>query len=253
VDRSSFFYVANWKMQFTFDQALSFCENNKKHFLRMASQAHSRIILCPSFDVLHSIASLFKDALVAVGAQTCSAYGLGAYTGEVAAESLAQAGATYCIVGHSERRGLCAVTDEIIARKIAQLLSNEICPIICVGESRSEYEAGKTQKVISRQLKSACEAIVREKGVSSVSFCVAYEPIWSIGTGDIPSEDYLYEIFEKIKSYVIAVLPDADCTLLYGGSVNENNIDYLKGIEGIGGFLIGGASLDFQKFEKIVT
>lgn len=244
----SFLYVANWKMQLNYRQALEFCQKNKEGFSKLAGAEDSEIILCPSFDVLHTVAQLFKDSNVIIGAQTCSSHVPGAYTGEVSAQSLDQIGCRYCIVGHSERRLYCTETDQDIAHKIERLLDRGIIPLVCVGETRGQFERKETETVIKRQVSSAFKA-----AQGAPQFCIAYEPIWAIGTGDVPTNDSVQSVFEQINMLAHAIIPDVQIALLYGGSINDSNAADLKKIQGIGGFLIGGASLDFQKFEKIVT
>jgi len=251
MEKSSFLYVANWKMQFSFEETLSFCQKNKNSFTQLAALENTDIVLCPSFDALYPIAQLFAGSSVSIGGQNCSIYDKGAYTGEVSATSLAQAGCTFCIVGHSERRSYFGETDEAIASKITFLMQSSIKPIICVGETKEEYENKETMAVVEQQVRSACQAI--KESASDAEFCIAYEPIWSIGTGSVPSNEYIESVFDLIKSLVKEVIAQKRGVILYGGSVDSQSAELIKLVRGIGGFLVGGASLDFQKFEKIVT
>ena len=249
--KSSFLYVANWKMQFSFEESLLFCKKNKHSFTRLASLDTINIVLCPSFDALYSIVQLFTDSSVSIGAQNCAAYKKGAYTGEVSASSLAQVGCTFCIVGHSERRSYYGEIDEDINRKIKCLMQSFITPIICVGETKEEYEKKEVMAVVGRQVRSVCQMI--KTNDLSAEFYIAYEPIWSIGTGLIPSNEYIESVFDLIRSIIKEVIAQQRGIVLYGGSVDYQSAKQIMLVRGIGGFLVGGASLDFQKFEKIVT
>jgi len=248
---SEFLYVANWKMQLPFKEAISFCWNHKDELELLSSQENVHIVLCPSFDALHLISQVFVKSEVSVGAQTCATHESGSYTGEVSAQSIVQIGCEFCIVGHSERRKLFGQTDEVIAEKIQQALKNSLYPIVCVGETKQQKDEGKTESVVKNQVASACEAIQAVN--SDATVCFAYEPVWAIGSGIVPENKQIEQVFELMASVIGQMIPQAHVALLYGGSVNGQNAQKLKEIPGIGGFLIGGASLDFQKFEKIVT
>lgn len=248
---SQFLYVANWKMQFSFEKTLSFYRQNKKSFEVLAESHGTHIILCPSFDVLYAFSQEIKNSSLSLGAQSCSSYQSGAYTGEVSAESLSQVGCTFCIVGHSERRRYFSEKDKDVALKLERLLENNLYPIVCVGETKEERNEKRTAEVIERQVRNICETIQREK--ESIQLCIAYEPVWSIGTGVSPLNKEIEAVFSQIQEISQKTIPGASISLLYGGSVNEDSAAIIKNVCGIKGFLIGGASLDFQKFEKIVT
>jgi len=198
------------------------------------------------------MAQLLRNSLLAVGAQNCSEHIQGSYTGQVDALSLAQAGCTYCIIGHSESRAYCHETSEQIARKITCLLQQNIMPIICIGETKGDYEQGRTYAVLEQQLLPIREVLIAHAN-SNTSYIIAYEPVWAIGTGIAPSTEYIAQVFSWVCEYCTEYLPDTTIRLLYGGSVNENNAADLKKISGINGFLIGGASLDVQKLQKIIV
>lgn len=248
----SFLCIANWKMKYAHNQALSFARDNKAGFEQLAA-AHSnkKIILCPSHDVLAQVADLFKGSAVVMGGQNCSAHALGNYTGEVAAESLEQMGCRFCIVGHSERRMFCAETNEDIARKIEHLIRLNITPIVCVGETKEEYDRHETLSAITVQLKAASKGIKKMSGHMYIG--IAYEPVWAIGTGLVASNAHIEGVFKHIAELMCTEQSHCKFALLYGGSVDENTASQLAQIHGLHGFLIGGASLDFKKFEKIVT
>lgn len=248
---SSFLYVANWKMQFSFNEALSFYKKNKNNFDMMTQKSGHRIVLCPSFDVLYAIIKEAQGSLVFFGAQDCSSHNYGAYTGQICAESLAQIGCSYCIIGHSEYRKYAHSTDLGIGKKAVCLIKQNIKPIICVGETWQEYEHGVAEKIIERQIDAVLLALQQANVVADI--CIAYEPIWSIGSGKTPPIDYIKSIFKYISLKLEVVKNITSLMLLYGGSVTDENVANLKKISELQGLLVGGASLDFQKFEKIVT
>jgi len=245
-----FLYVANWKMNMSFNQALHFCKYNYDSLCKLSRLPQKRIILCATFAELKSLYEIFKKSSVVIGAQNCSSYTSGAYTGQVSVESLSEIGCSYCIIGHSEGRKYFCETDEDIADKMRRLLSVGVEPIICVGEKKDEFEAGLDQEVVEAQVLPILEIVKKFK---KSNFCIAYEPVWSIGTGIIPEMKHIKKVFEFILELSKKYTNDSNIKFLYGGSVDESNIAGLKSIDHIEGFLIGSTSLDFQKFEKIVT
>jgi triosephosphate isomerase len=234
-------FVANWKMNKSLLDSIAFVQTYKNELNKLCIP-EKQIVLCPSYPALLAVAQLLKDSRVKIGAQDCSAYQNGPYTGQVSALSLKQAGCSYCIVGHKEQRAYHAQTDQEIDQKIHQLITQGITPIICIGESLQEKNNDQTFTVLSKQL----TAFAPHWGKSPL--VIAYEPVWVIGSGKIPEISYLQQIFTWLSAKDVP-----NCQLLYGGSVDEKNIAQLVQIEGIDGFLIGGASLDFQKLQKIVS
>jgi triosephosphate isomerase len=249
--KQPFLYIANWKMNSSFEQSITFSTHNKDSLLQLGARSNSKLVITPSFTSLHAMAQIFANSAIHIGAQNCSEHEHGSYTGQVDARSLAQIGCTYCIVGHSESRAYCHETNEQIGIKVKRLLEQNIIPIICIGENKTEYEQGKTYTFLEEQLLPISKALNKS---STPNQCViAYEPIWSIGTGIVPPTDYLVAIFTWLHEYCASYLANTNVHYVYGGSVNENNISQLKNIEGIEGFLIGSASLDFQKLQKIIV
>jgi triosephosphate isomerase (TIM) len=242
-------YVANWKMNLTYNQSIAFC-TTYKHELESLHKHTSGIILCPSFIALAPIAELFKNSTITIGAQNCSEHQNGSFTGEISAQSLAQVGITHCFVGHSERRILFNETTDVIIKKIELLLRYNITPIICIGETKEHFNKKATFTVLTEQLRTIIDVFLHHE---NKNIMIAYEPIWSIGSGIIPEETYLQEIFMWLSKLLLSQLPGKEIQLFYGGSVNEKNIHQLKNISYIDGFLIGGASTDFTKFAAIVT
>ncbi len=246
-----YLYVANWKMNLSFTQSINFCKNNLDALQQLSSDT-TDIVLCPSFIALAPIAEIFKNHSIAIGAQDCSEHESGAYTGEVSAVSLAEIGIKYCIVGHSERRMYHHETTEKIVKKIKLLYADTIIPIICIGEAQEYFEYKKTYTILTEQLEPILTTIAQQQEHSK-HLIIAYEPIWSIGTGIIPTPQQLTAVCAWITEHIKLHLPDHTMQLLYGGSVNQNNIATLKKIPPINGFLIGGASTDFEQFKKIIT
>lgn len=239
-------YIANWKMNMSYGKSLDFCHMYKNQIIALAQNA--TIILCPSFLALAPITEIFKNTAISIGAQNCSEYEAGSYTGEVSSQSLAEIGIRYCIVGHSERRILFGETTNAITKKTNLLFQHNIMPIICIGETKDQFENKGTCTVLNEQLKPILESIP----TNTQSIIIAYEPVWSIGTGIVPEITYLEEVFSWITKIAHHYAPHCRVQLLYGGSVNEKNSTQLKNIPHINGFLIGGASTDFEKFSLII-
>jgi triosephosphate isomerase len=243
-----YIYIANWKMNLSFKQSIAFCTDNAKALNDLAHDT-AGIILCPSFDALANIANIFNTSSIAIGAQNCSEYNLGAYTGQVSAASLADINIKYCIVGHSEQRIYFHETTEQIIEKIELLFANNITPIICFGETQQDYQNKKTKIVLQDQLNPIIKTVAQHKNKSTI---FAYEPVWSIGTGIIPTHTELTSIFTWIADTLHQQLPHHTYHLVYGGSVSVDNITMLKQIPHIDGFLIGNASTQFEDFKKII-
>lgn len=249
----SLLFVANWKMQFSFNDVLQFCDAHSDDLIALDAGSAHQFVVCPSFDCLYPVYKCLQGTSISLGAQTCSSHEKGAFTGEVSAQSLAQLGCTYCIIGHSERRLHFHESNEDIAAKAVRLVNCDVKPIICIGENREQFERKKTMAIISEQLKPVIEQLNSLAHIPS-SLCIAYEPVWSIGTGEVPPISYLDETFRLLAEQCSLDLPDTvSCIFLYGGSVNESTIGQLAAVDWINGFLIGGASLDFQKFRNMVS
>ena len=236
-------YVANWKMNKSFAEALEFAKHYRDDLHFLSVQNKCQLVLCPSFPALYPLSLELKHTMISIGAQTCSAYPHGAYTGQVSAKSINEAGATYCIVGHSETRKYSSQPPEEIGAQVARLIEQNIHPIICIGE----IERDDTE-ILMNQLNAIFPALQTIEN----PFSIAYEPAWAIGGGKAASPEHINKAFSWIKKEVQKELPSKKWQLLYGGSVDEQNVAKLKKIAGLDGFLIGSASLDFQKLQKIV-
>lgn len=241
----NYLYVANWKMNLSVSASINFCSNNYSELIQLAHNAD--IVICPSFITLAPIAQLLKNSPIALGAQNCSVYESGSYTGEVSANMLAEIDTTYCMVGHSERRMLFEETTEKIIKKTELLYAHGIQPIICIGETKEHSETHQTLTALTQQLAPVLAALTHNAHI-----VVAYEPVWAIGTGIIPEYAYLRDIFTWLAGIIRMQLPECTVQLLYGGSVNTTNIAQLKKINAIHGFLIGGASTHFEQFAEII-
>lgn len=217
------------------------CNLTKEEFLKYKEELNKikknvKLILCPS----NIYIGFAKVTNIELGAQNVSKTVSGAYTGEVSAAQLKSMGVKYCIVGHSERRKYQYETDEDINKKVKLLLKEGITPIICIGEEKKQRETNSHIEVITKQLKEDLKKLTNEEKEKVI---IAYEPIWSIGTGLIPTNYEIKEIVNVIKYH----LPNTK--VLYGGSANENNIEELREISVIDGYLLGGLSLKPEKLD----
>lgn len=196
------------------------------------------------------IQSLVSGAEIALASQDVSSYASGAYTGEVSAGMLKEFGVRYTLVGHSERRQYHAETDAVVAEKARQALAAGITPIVCVGETLQEREAGQTEAVVKRQL----AAVIHVNGHCISEIVVAYEPVWAIGTGRTASPDQAQQVHAVLRAQLAAATPHADrVRVLYGGSMNAANAVELLAQPDIDGGLVGGASLKSEDFLRIIA
>ena len=209
------------------------------------------MLLCPPFVYLQAVAGWIRDCPIQLGAQNlCDQTGPGAYTGEVAAGMLTDLGCRYVIVGHSERRAIYRETDEIVARKFAVAQAAGLVPILCVGETLEQREAGQTLATVERQLEAVLAAGPIERLAAAV---IAYEPVWAIGTGQTASPEQAQEVHAALR----AMLAVRDATIanrtpiLYGGSMKGSNARALLAMADIDGGLVGGASLSAAEFLDI--
>ncbi len=208
----------------------------------------ARVAICPPATLVDRLANALAGSSIAVGGQDCRPEAKGAFTGDISPEMLVDAGATLVILGHSERRALHGETDEVVAAKIGGALRVGLEPIVCVGESIGQRRSGSAVEVVCRQLRGSLPM-----ELAGHAFCVAYEPIWAIGTGEIPTADQIAEIHRAIRSDLATLFGDhgAAAPILYGGSVNPGNAGEVLGIAEVGGALVGGASLLAEDFAAI--
>ena len=211
------------------------------------------LLLAPPFTALHAVAEAARGSQIAVAAQDLYFEREGAFTGEISAVMIKDAGATHVIIGHSERRRLFGDTDEWVNRKTRTAISGGLVPIVCIGETLQEREQGDTLAVLDRQIKIGLDGLTMEQVASIV---LAYEPVWAIGTGKnaTPAEadEAHRHIRGRLRQWFGGTAADA-CRILYGGSVKPENIRDLIGLADVDGALVGGASLDPRTFGEIVT
>jgi triosephosphate isomerase (TIM) len=198
---------------------------------------------------LASVAALVQGSSMVVGAQDVSQHDAGAYTGEVSAAMLKDLGVRYAIVGHSERRQYHGETDAVVAAKAQKSLACGVTPIVCVGETLQEREAGHTEEVVKRQL----AAVIHTNGHCISEIVVAYEPVWAIGTGKTASPEQAQQVHAVLRAQLLAATAHAaKISILYGGSMNAANAAQLLAQSDIDGGLVGGASLKAADFLSIV-
>tara|TARA_X000000950_G_C13811932_1_gene618036 strand:+ start:229 stop:972 length:744 start_codon:yes stop_codon:yes gene_type:complete len=235
--------AGNWKMNKTLSQGKEFIHDVKN---LVPSLHNTEVVFFPTYPGLVNIklSSPFH-----LGAQNCHWEESGAFTGEISIEMLRECSVEYIIVGHSERRQLFNENDHMINKKIKAILSSNLKPILCVGETIEDRNSDLTEDFLKNQLLKGLE------GVKSINDCIiAYEPIWAIGTGETANKDQIYKAHNFINSVLKKVYPESDnCHILYGGSVNTENAKDLIQIIGVDGFLIGGASLDKDSFVSIIN
>jgi triosephosphate isomerase len=221
--------------------------------LRTMDVGHVDVAVVPPFTDLRSVVSVLEaDGVdVAVGAQHASEFDEGAYTGEVAAPMLGRLGVTLVLVGHSERRQLFHMDDATVGRTAAAVRRAGLTPLVCVGESEEEREAGATEDVLTRQLHAALDAL---EGLDAARLVLAYEPIWAIGTGRSATPDDAAEACAHLRALCDARLEGGADALrvLYGGSVDPANAGDLVAPRDVDGLLVGGASLDASTFAAVV-
>ncbi len=242
--------AGNWKMNMLASEVKPFIEQLKKELPKARA---CEVVLCTPAVMIPAMLKAGKEAKVAVGGQDVSRFDKGAYTGEISASQLADIGAKFCIVGHSERRQYHGEDDMLVNAKAKALLAKGIQPIICVGESLEQREADLTMEYVAYQVKAALAGI----DVSQLRKCViAYEPIWAIGTGKTATSEQAQEVCEGIRAVIrklYGARPARSVSILYGGSMNAKNAAELLAQPDIDGGLIGGASLKPVDFAAIVA
>ena len=227
--------IGNMKMNLTLPEVKEYIEKMK---------SYNNYVVCPSSIYI----PYFIEEGIEVGVQNISEYGQGAYTGEISVTQANSMNIKYSLIGHSERRNKFNETDEIINNKLRKAVSNNIISILCIGETLEEKENNLTKDIIKKQLINDLNEV--DKFYFN-NIIIAYEPVWAIGTGVVPSIEDIEEIINFIKEYIntnYGFIPK----VLYGGSINENNIYNLNKINNLDGFLVGGACLVPEKFIKII-
>ena len=240
--------AGNWKMNMTPKEAVSLvCELRDKF-----SNRDVDVVFCvPSIDII-PVVDAVKGTDIKVGAENMHYEEKGAYTGEISPGMLKEAGVDYVIVGHSERRQYFAETDETVNKKIKSAFANDLKPIVCVGESLEQREAGKTEEVITKQVELALAGLTEEQVKNTI---IAYEPIWAIGTGKTATSEDANNSIKAIRKKISEIYGSVaeDVIIQYGGSVKSTNAKELFETSDIDGALVGGASLKVDEFAKIVN
>lgn len=241
--------AGNWKMNKTVAEAVSLASEIKE---KVAGVENVKIIVCPVFTAVKSVADVLKGTNVKVGAQDMYWETSGAYTGEVSGEMLLEAGAEYVIIGHSERRQYFGETNETVNKKLKKALSIGLKPIVCIGETLADREAGTTEAVVGKQVKEGFVGLTAEEMKGTI---IAYEPVWAIGTGKTATAEQAEAVHAFVRNLVGELWDKetADAVIIqYGGSMKPENVASLLAQPDIDGGLIGGAALKADSFEKLV-
>ena len=241
--------AANWKMHKTVPDAVAFVAAFAP---RVAGVTDADVVLAPPFTALAAVADACRDTGVGVAGQNLHWAAEGAFTGEISAGMLTGAGASHVILGHSERRQLFGEDDARVARKTRAAIDSGLTPIVCVGETLDQREAGETLAVLGRQIEGSLAGVTPAELAALV---VAYEPVWAIGTGRTATPEQAQDAHAHIRHRLAELGGDqaADrCRLLYGGSVKPANAEAIAGQADVDGALVGGASLDPASFAEIV-
>jgi triosephosphate isomerase len=244
------FIAANWKMHKTVHEAVVFI----KEFRRvMKDITDIEVVVAPAFTALHAAAEAARSSAIGIAAQDVHWEREGAFTGEISAAMVKEAGAEYVIIGHSERRRLFHETDETVNRKLLAALAARLTPIVCVGETLDERDRGVTLVILDRQIKQGLDGLTGEEVQSLV---LAYEPVWAIGTGRNATAQQADEAHRHIRSRIRQWFGGAaadHCHVIYGGSVKPDNIHELMVLPDVDGALVGGASLEIRAFAEILA
>ncbi len=237
--------AGNWKMNKTPNDGKVFIE---KMISDLDYLVDTNVIICPPFT---GLSSLLKSTKYKLGAQNCHFKDSGALTGEISVEMLIDCGVKYVILGHSERRSIFNEDDVSIGKKVKKVLDAGITPILCIGETLEQLNDGLAKETVSAQLNKGLDGLSTLKNI-----VIAYEPVWAIGTGLTASVEKVREIHLFIRETLSVISSKEESNLipiLYGGSVNSNNAGELIDVDNVNGFLIGGASLDVEKFVDIIN
>jgi triosephosphate isomerase len=241
--------AGNWKMHGTRQEAVALADSIKAG----VSDASGReVLVAPPFTALEAVAGAMAGSRVLLAGQDLHWEAKGAFTGEISGPMLLAAGCSHVIVGHSERRQYFGETDEAVAKKVASALGHGLLPIMCIGETLEEREAGRTLEVVERQLR---RGLLGRDAAAIRALVIAYEPVWAIGTGKVATPEQAQEAHAFIRRMLVELGgrdAAAACRILYGGSVKADNIDTLMAQPDIDGALVGGASLQVESFVRIV-
>ena len=242
---NNIYFIANWKMYGNIRDI-----NKVNPVIKLANTKKYKkykIIYCPPYTLLNNFYKKVRNSRISIGAQNCeSNYEYGPFTGSINSKLIKSTGAKYIIIGHSENRSN-GETDLIINKKIRSTLRENLKVIFCIGETLSEKKRKKTYNVLKKQIINGLKNIKKFDNI-----IIAYEPIWSIGTGMVPKNFELSKNINNIKKILIKIKKSINIKVLYGGSVNPENIKKLAQIKELNGFLVGGSSLNAKKFIDII-
>ena len=241
--------AGNWKMNMLPGDTIDFIEN----LAPKVKDTENEVILCVPYTDLFYAWHATEGTNIHIGAQNMHWEENGAYTGEVSAQMLKSIGVEYVIIGHSERRAYFAETDETVNKKIKSAFANNLKPIVCVGESLEEREAGETKQIITNQVQKALEGLTPEQVKNTI---IAYEPIWAIGTGKTATSEDANNSIKDIRAKIAQIYGNdvaEEVIIQYGGSVKSSNAKELFETSDIDGALVGGASLKVDEFAKIIN
>jgi triosephosphate isomerase len=241
------FIAGNWKLNLSIAEGVALVQG-----LAKAVPAGVEVAVCPTFVALHPVAQAAKGSAVGVGAQDCYWKETGAFTGEVSPTFIADAGARYVVLGHSERRQFFNETDQTVNQKLKAVLAKGLIPIVCIGETLAEREGGQLEAVLKRQVVGALDGI---PAAQLETLVIAYEPVWAIGTGKVATTQQAQDAHAFVRAQLRAVVGElADrVRIQYGGSVKPDNAKELLGQPDVDGALVGGASLKLADFAAIVA
>ncbi len=241
--------AGNWKMFKTVRESVTFVTGLRE---RVRGITGVDIVVAPTAPAIQGVAAALDGSAIGVAAQNMHWEREGAYTGEVSAQMVREAGAGWVIIGHSERRTLFGETDESVNRKVRAALTATLKPIVCIGETLQEREANQTLQVLDRQIKAGLDGVT---GGELADMVVAYEPVWAIGTGRTATPEQAQDAHAHIRSRLTQWFGQdaaSRCRVLYGGSVKADNTAALMAKPDVDGALVGGASLDADSFVKII-
>jgi triosephosphate isomerase len=240
------FIAGNWKMHKTAGDAVKFIKKLKKKEI----PSDRDVLLCPTFTCLSEAYKAIKDSKIKLGSQNMHFEEKGAFTGEISALMLKEIGVEYVILGHSERRHIFNEDDEFINKKVKSALEHGLKPILCVGETLKERKKGQMKEVVSKQIVSGLQGVSKLDDV-----VIAYEPVWAIGTGvnATPEEaEEAHSLIRKLVAREFSKKEADELRILYGGSVKPENVKDIMKQEDVDGVLVGGASLDVEKFYELI-
>ena len=241
--------AGNWKLNKTSQEAVELVTALKRE---VANVTEVEIAVCPVFTVLRDVHDVLMESNIGLGAQNCYWEDSGAFTGEISAPMVKDTGATYVIIGHSERRQYFGETNETVNKRIKAALAQDLTPIVCIGEVLEEREAGKTNDVIKEQIEGSLAGFSPDEMSKMV---LAYEPVWAIGTGKTATPDQAQEVHKFIRDLLVTLFDESTASGLriqYGGSVKPDNVKELMSQPDIDGALVGGASLKADSFAALI-